>query len=452
MDPAATPAPAGGRGPTGTLAAMLRRLHAGGARLPEGLDPRGAAGAAPMAVRETVAGILAAVAERGDAALCELTARLDGVAVGPDRLRVPDEAVAAATAEVPAATQAALEAAAGRVRAYHQRQLAARNPAGFSADGIEVAERHVPVEAAGIYVPGGRAAYPSSVLMTVIPARVAGVRRVALCTPPGPAGVPPAVTLAAASLAGADEVYALGGAQAVAALAYGTATVPPVDVIAGPGNAWVAEAKRQVAAAGLVGIDGPAGPSELVVCCDGRADPAWAAADLVAQAEHGPGGRIVAVTWDPAWADALDAALAAAVTAAERAEEVRATLGEAGALVLTCDAEQALGVVEALAPEHLALFGPDAEALAGSVRRAGAVFVGAATPVALGDYVAGPSHVLPTGGAARFASALGVDTFRRHLHVVRVRGEPPALLGVAARLARAEGLGAHAASLEVRRR
>ncbi len=436
----------------GTLAAMLRRLHAGGSGLPEGLEPRTATGAPATAVRETVAEILAAVAERGDAALCELSARLDGVAATPERLRVPDEALAVATAEVPGATRAALETAAGRVRAYHQRQLAARNPAGFAEDGIEVTERHVPVDAAGIYVPGGRAAYPSSVLMTVIPARVAGVRRVALCTPPGPEGVPPPITLAAASLAGVDEVYALGGAQAVAALAFGTATVPPVDVIAGPGNAWVAEAKRQVAAAGLVGIDGPAGPSELVVCCDGDADPEWAATDLVAQAEHGPGGRIVAVTWDPAWADALDDAVAAVVAAAERVDEVRATLAEVGAVVLTRDAEEALAVVEALAPEHLALFGPGAEALAGSVRRAGAVFVGAGTPVALGDYVAGPSHVLPTGGAARFASALGVDTFRRHLHVVRVRGEPPALLGTAACLARAEGLEAHAASLEARRR
>jgi len=430
---------------------MLRRFQATGAGLPPEFVAWRGAPHVDEDLRRDVAAILGAVRERGDDALVECTARYDGVTLQPGQLRVAPEAIGEAAAQVAPEVRDALELAATRIRTYHRRQVAARNPTSLVGDGLEVLERHVAVGSAGIYVPGGRAAYPSSVLMCAVPARVAGVGRVALCIPPGPDGLPPAVTLAAAAVAGVDEVYALGGAQAIGALAYGTATVAPVDVIAGPGNRWVTEAKRQVAAAGVVGIDGPAGPSELVVIADGDAEPALVAADLVAQAEHGPGGRIVALTWDPAFADRLDDAVGAAVAAASRAAEIRRTLGEVGAIVVCDRPDTAVTLAEALAPEHLALVGREAEPLAERIERAGAVFVGAQAAVALGDYVAGPSHVLPTGGAARFASALGVDAFRRHLHVVRVTGDTAALRSAAVVLARAEGLDAHAASLEVRR-
>lgn len=430
---------------------MLRRFEATDAGLPGELRARGGTPVVDEDLHRAVAAILTAVRERGDDALVECSARYDGVTLTPGQLRVAPAVVADAVERVAPEVRDALELAATRIRTYHRRQLAARNPASLAGDGLEVQERHVPVAAAGIYVPGGRAAYPSSVLMGAIPARVAGVGRLALCSPPGPDGRPATVTLAAAAVAGVDEVYALGGAQAIAALAYGTATVGAVDVIAGPGNRWVTEAKRQVAAAGVVGIDGPAGPSELVVIAGGDAEPALVAADLVAQAEHGPGGRIVALTWDRVFADRLDSALTDTVAAASRAAEIRRTLAEAGATVVCDGPEAAVALAEALAPEHLALVGGEAEPLAERIERAGAVFVGAQAAVALGDYVAGPSHVLPTGGAARFASALGVDTFRRHLHVVRVAGDPIGLRAAAAVLARAEGLDAHAASLEARR-
>jgi histidinol dehydrogenase len=402
-------------------------------------------------VRDQVRAILADVRSGGDAAVRDLTERFAGVAI--DDLRVPPAELAAALAGLDAPLREALEVAADRIREYHEAQARVAPSAGIDRDGVSVAEMVVPVARAGLYVPGGRAAYPSTVLMTAIPARVAGVDEIALCVPPDHSGHVPDVTLAAAALVGVDEVYRVGGAQAVAALAYGTESIAPVDVVVGPGNPVVSIAKRDVAGAGVVGIDSPAGPSELVLVADAGAPPDLVAADLAAQAEHGPGGTAVLVTWDPALADAVDAALAAFVGGAARADEIRTTLDAGGHTLLVRDAEHALTVANRIAPEHLELMVAEPDALLPRVRNAGAVFCGAAAVTALGDYVAGANHVLPTGRAARFASALRVDDFRRHVHVVRATPDGAAGLGaVGAVIARAEGLEAHARSLELRTR
>jgi histidinol dehydrogenase len=311
-----------------------------------------------------------------------------------------------------------------------------------------VEERVRPVDRAGLYVPGGRAAYPSTVLMTAITAAVAGVPERVLCVPPGPDGSVPGVTLAAAELCGVEEVYRIGGAQAVAAMAYGTETIRAVDVVVGPGNAYVDAAKRLVAGRGVVAIDGPAGPSELVVIADADADPVQAALDLAAQAEHGPGGRAVVVAWDPHVLDAVTAALEGYLADGARVAEITATLATGGQAVLVRDAVQAVEVANLVAPEHLELLVADPDPLLSAVRHAGAVFVG--VPTAVGDYVAGPNHVLPTGGAARFASALRVDDFRTRVHVVRAAGDLDAVGSAAITLAGAEGLLAHARSVEHR--
>jgi len=428
---------------------VLSRLDLRGADA----DPRvaltpAATDAGPL---DAVHEIIAAVRAGGDGAVRELTERFDGARI--DDLRVPADEIAAASAHVDPTLRDALVHAAGRIREYHEGQAAVPEAVGIDRQGVSVTERVVPVDRVGLYVPGGRAAYPSTVLMTAIPARVAGVADLALCVPPARDGSVPAVTLAAAGIAGVDEVYRVGGAQAIAALAYGTETIGPVDVVVGPGNVYVSLAKHVLAAAGVVGIESIAGPSELVVVADGTAPPDFVAADLAAQAEHGPGGTAVLVTWDVALADAVDAALVALVDAATRREEIRSTLASGGRTVLVRDADHALGVVNQLAPEHLELVVRDAEALVPAVRNAGAVFVGAWAPTALGDYVAGANHVLPTGRAARFASALRVDDFRKHMHVVRADPEGVAVLGeVGAVIARAEGLGMHAWSLDVRTR
>ncbi len=399
-------------------------------------------------VEAAVAEILATVRSRGDAAVLEYTERFDGVR--PDPLRVPVEECERALTALDLHVRAALDHAATRIRAYHAAQAEA--PAvDFDAEGVRVTELTRPVARAGLYVPGGRAAYPSTVLMTAIPAGLAGVGERVLCVPPAADGSVPAVTLAAAALAGVEAVYRIGGAQAIAALAYGTESVVPVDVIVGPGNAYVDAAKRAVAAEGIVGIDGPAGPSELVVLADGSVDPAHAALDLAAQAEHGPGGTAVVVAWDDAVLEAVDEALRAYVERSPRHEEIRSTLATGGRAVRVADLDQAVAVANAVAPEHLELLLADAAAdaaLAG-IRHAGAVFV--RTPTALGDYVAGPNHVLPTGGAARFSSALRVDDFRTHVHVVRASDAGLAAVGpAAATIASAEGLAAHAASVTER--
>jgi histidinol dehydrogenase len=400
---------------------------------------------AVAAVRE----IIAAVRARGDDALRDLTARFDGATI--EALRVPPEEILAARDRVDAAVRDALGVAADRIRAYHEAQARAAAPEGLDRDGVSVTEIVVPVARVGVYVPGGRAAYPSTVLMTAIPARIAGVGEVALCVPPAADGSVPAVTLAAAALAGVDEVYRVGGAQAIAALAFGTESIRPVDVVVGPGNRYVSIAKREVAGAGAVGIESPAGPSELVVVADATAPPAAVAADLAAQAEHGPGGTAVLVTPDPAVVDEVERALTELLGAAGRVDEIRSTLGTGGRAVLVRDLPHALEVANLIAPEHLELMVEDPEALLPLVRNAGAVFCGATGATALGDYVAGANHVLPTGRTARFASALRVDDFRKHVHVVRATAAGAArLAAVGAVIARAEGLDVHARSLELR--
>jgi histidinol dehydrogenase len=393
-----------------------------------------------------VRAIIADVRDRGDAAVRELTERFDGCRV--DDLAVPADDVRAALDAIAPDLRAALEVATDRIREYHAAQLQGPEPA-IERDGITLREVAVPVDRAGLYVPGGRATYPSTVLMTAIPAHLAGVGERVLCVPPAPDGTVPTATLAAAALAGVTEVYRIGGAQAIAALAYGTETIRPVDVIVGPGNRYVALAKREVA--GTVGIDSFAGPSEVVVVADGSVPAAFVAADLLAQAEHGPGGSAVLVTWDPDVADAVDAAVDDLLIDAPRRDDITATLAAGGRAVVVDDALAALDAVNVIAPEHLELLTADPHALVPLVRNAGAVFVGPWAPAALGDYVAGVNHVLPTDRTARFASALRVDTFRKHIHVVDATEAGLAALAPHVRaLAAAEGLDAHARSVDVR--
>jgi histidinol dehydrogenase len=394
----------------------------------------------------SVRAIIADVRARGDVAVRELTERFDGCTL--DDLRVPVADVRAALDGAAPELRAALEVAADRIREYHAVQLETPEPT-VERDGITLREVAVPVDRAGLYVPGGRATYPSTVLMTAIPAQLAGVTERVLCVPPAADGAVPAATLAAAALAGVTEVYRIGGAQAIAALAYGTATIRPVDVIVGPGNRYVALAKREVA--GVVGIDSFAGPSEVVVVADGSVPAAFAAADLLAQAEHGPGGSAVLVTWVPEVADAVDAAVDDLLADAPRRADITATLTGGGRVVLVDDALAALDAVNVIAPEHLELLTADPHALVPLVRNAGAVFVGPWAPAALGDYVAGVNHVLPTARTARFASALRIDTFRKHIHVVDATEAGLTALAPHVRaLAAAEGLDAHGRSVDVR--
>jgi histidinol dehydrogenase len=316
-------------------------------------------------------------------------------------------------------------------------------------EGIVIRNLVRPVDRAGCYVPGGRAVYPSTVLMTAIPAQVAGVAEIALCVPPGPDGAVPAATLAAAALCGLDEVYRVGGAQAIAALAYGTASIAPVDVIVGPGNVYVTLAKREVA--GVVGIESTAGPSELVVVADESAPPDYVAIDLMAQAEHGPHGAALLVTWSEQLAEAVEEALERLLATSARREDIEATLATGGRVVLVDGPEQAMAVANVVAPEHLELMNTDPVALVPLVRHAGAVFCGHFAPAAVGDYVAGVNHVLPTARTARFSSALRVGNFMKHVHVVGL--DEAALARVApyvASFAEVEGLEAHALSVRMR--
>ncbi len=396
---------------------------------------------------EAVAAILAEVRSDGDAALARLTARFDGVV--PEALAVPAEECTAALERIPSELRAALEVAAERIRAYHAHE--ADRPAGpYAADGVTVRHLVRPVTRAGCYAPGGRARYPSTVLMCAVPARVAGVDEVVLCVPPGPDGRIDDATLAAAAVAGVDEVYAVGGAQAVAAMAFGTETIGAVDVIVGPGNRYVAEAKRQVS--GVVGVASAfAGPSEVVVVAGPTTPPDLAAIDLVVQAEHGPDGSAWLLTWSEEVADAVDAEVAAIVASSPRRADLEATLGGGGYAVLVDGPEQACAVSDVIAPEHLELLVDDAEDLLEHIHAAGAVFLGIDAPASIGDYLAGPNHVLPTNRTARFSSALRVDDFRKHIHAVTVGPEAVAELGPhVVVLAETEGLPAHAES--VRRR
>jgi histidinol dehydrogenase len=414
-------------------------------------DPRAVLAEAMAPVNEPVDAvrrIIERVRAEGDDAVRAFTLEFDGCAI--EDLRVPASELTAALDGLDPELRTALEQSAARIRGYHEAQAAAQGPVAYEQDGVSVEELLRPVDRVGLYVPGGRAAYPSTVLMTAIPASVAGVPETVLCVPPDRHGKVPSVTLAAAALAGVDAVFRVGGAQAVAAMAYGTESIPKVDLIVGPGNIFVSIAKREVAGAGVVGIESPAGPSVLVVVADGHAPPALVAADLAAQAEHGPNGKAILVTWDEAVADAVERALDG-IVADSATDELGVTLESVGRTVLVRDADQAIDVANLLAPEHLQIVTDDADARIGAVRNAGAVFVGPYAPTALGDYAAGANHVLPTGGAARFASALRVDDFRKHLHVVRATPEGSAALSrQAAVVARAEGLDEHARSLDLR--
>lgn len=392
-------------------------------------------------VREAVRAIVEDVRRNGDAALTRLTRRFDRFDLGPEGPRVGEEALAAARAACGADALSALELAAARIRSFHERQIP-RALDYRDEQGVRLGLRWGPVDAVGLYVPGGTAAYPSSVLMSAIPAKVAGCPRIAMAAP-APGGEVDPLVLAAARIAGVDEVYRLGGAQAVAALAYGTATIAPVDKIVGPGNAYVAEAKRQVF--GHVGIDTIAGPSEIVILADAGADPSWIAADLLSQAEHDERAQAILVTDDAGLADAVGREVERQLTLLSRAAIARASWEREGAVILARSLDSAAALVDRLAPEHLELMVAEPERLAGRIRHAGAIFLGRFTPEVIGDYVGGPNHVLPTGRSARFASGLGVLDFMKRTTLLGCdEASFRQLAPAAARLAQAEGLEAHA--------
>jgi len=419
----------------------------GSDRDPAELLPR-APVAAVQAARAEVRDLVADVAARGDAAVADAARRFDGTEAAPAAWRATAAELTAAERALDPELRAALADAIERVRAFHQ----AQRPADLvwsGRPGARLVQRFVPLRRAGVYAPGGRAAYPSSVVMNVVPAQAAGVDGIALATPPGPGGRGHPAVLAAAKLLGVDEVWLLGGAQAVAALACGTQTVPAVDSVTGPGNLYVALAKREVA--DRVRVDGFAGPTEVAVLADATADPLLVAVDLVAQAEHDPLAACLLVTDDPDLWKAVEPLLAEEVAAAAHRDRVQAALAGQSAVVLCDDRAAMLRVAEAFAPEHLELLVRDPGELAGRVRNAGAVFVGPWTPVALGDYAAGSNHVLPTGGTARFAAGLSTFDFLRAVQVAEFdRDALAAAAPTVAALARAEGLPAHGRAVAAR--
>jgi histidinol dehydrogenase len=394
-----------------------------------------------------VAAILADVKRRGDAALIDYTARFDRVALAPDGLRVGAAEIAAATAACQPDTLGALHTAAERIRDYHRRQMPA-DAQYTDAQGIALGWRWTAVDSAGLYVPGGTAALFSSVLMNAVPAKVAGVPRLVVCMPM-PEGKTHPLMLAACAIAGVDEVYRVGGAQAIGALAYGTASIRAVDKIVGPGNAYVASAKKQVF--GSVGIDMVAGPSEVTVVADAANDPAWIAADLLAQAEHDAAAQSVLITDDAAFADRVVAAVDGELKRLPRGAIAARSWADHGLVIVVDDILAAAPLVDRIAPEHLELAVADPKPLLDRVRHAGAIFIGRYTPEAVGDYVAGPSHVLPTSGSARFSSGLGVFDFLKRTSLIGCTAEGLRAIGTdALRMAEAEALDAHAASIAVR--
>lgn len=416
-----------------------------GAALTRLLDRSTETGAAVEArVRE----IVDAVRRRGDEALLAYTRRFDDLEVTEAAaLEMPLARLQEALATVTAPERDALRAAAARIRDFHRRQLE-RSWEYEDAEGNRLGQRVTPLERVGLYVPGGKAAYPSSVLMTAIPAKVAGVDELVMVVPT-PSGAVNPLVLAAAALAEVDRVFTIGGAQAVAALAFGTATVPAVDKIVGPGNIYVAVAKRLVF--GRVGIDMIAGPSEVVVVCDATADAQWVAADLFAQAEHDEIAQSIMITPDPDMLAAVRRAIDDLLPQMERSEIIRASLENHGALIRVRDLREAAAITNRIAPEHLELLVEQPRALVEEIRHAGAIFLGAHSAESLGDYCAGPNHVLPTSGTARFSSPLGVYDFQKRSSIVMCSPEGAArIAGTAAVLARAEGLGAHARSAELR--
>lgn len=395
---------------------------------------------------EKVAHLLEQVRLEGDAALLRLSEAFDGVR--PDPLRVPETRLQEAWEGLPTPLQEALTLAHGRILAFHQQQRPA-DLAIRGAHGERLGRRWRPVERAGLYVPGGRAAYPSTVLMNAIPAQVAGVERIVMVTPPGRDGEPNATVLAAAHLAGVREVYRVGGAQAIGALAWGTESIPRVDVISGPGNLWVTLAKKAVY--GRVGIDSLAGPSEVLVIADHSARADQVAADLMAQAEHDPLAAAILITTSKELAAALPGAVEAQLTDHPRAAIVRQALSDWGLIVVCNDLDEAVRLSDAFAPEHLELLVEHPEPLADQIRHAGAIFLGAFSPEAVGDYLAGPNHTLPTSGTARFSGALSVESFLRHTSLIGFNREALNATGKAVmELARSEGLHSHAESVRLR--
>lgn len=400
-------------------------------------------------VSRDVTAILKRVRAEGDTALADYTKRFDRHDLDVSGWAVTPAETRAALDVLSTELRDALELAAARITAYHEKQRPQDSDA-IDAAGVRLGARWSAVDAAGLYVPGGRAAYPSSLLMNVIPAKVAGVRRIAMVTPTPNGEINPLV-LAAAQIAGIEEIWRVGGAQAVAALAYGTDRIKPVDVITGPGNAWVAEAKRQLY--GVVGIDMVAGPSEIVVVADGQNDPEWTAVDLLSQSEHDPTSQSILFTDDAAFADAVAAAVEQQLPKLTTRVVATESWNANGAIILVRDLDEAMPLVDRLAPEHLELAVDDPEPLFAQVRHAGSVFLGRMTPEAVGDYVAGPNHVLPTGRRARFSSGLSVLDFMKRTSFLSLDAKSIAAIGPAAvALATAEGLPAHAASVALRLR
>ncbi len=398
-------------------------------------------------VEQAVRAIIADVAARGDAALIALTQKFDRVDLGTIGMRVRSDELEAATAACEAAALDALKLARDRIEVYHRRQLP-KDDRWTDPLGVELGHRWTAIEAVGLYVPGGTAAYPSSVLMNAVPAKVAGCPRVVMVVP-APDGKLNPLVLAAAKLAGVDEIYRIGGAQAVAALAYGTATIAPVAKIVGPGNAYVAAAKRLVF--GRVGIDMIAGPSEVLIIADRDANPEWIAADLLAQAEHDTAAQSILITDDAALAGAVEQAVEGQLKTLPRGAVAAASWRDFGAVILVGALEDAVALTDAIAPEHLEIETHDPEPLAAKIRNAGAIFLGSHTPEAIGDYVAGSNHVLPTARSARFSSGLGVLDFMKRTSILRLDADALGRLGPAAiALGQAEGLDAHARSVAMR--
>ncbi len=399
-------------------------------------------------IENSVRAILGDVRARGDRAVLEYTQKFDRVEVADlAQLEIGTDELGRALAALPAELGSALRAAAERIRRFHEKQLTSSWEY-TESDGTRLGQRVTPLDRAGLYVPGGKASYPSSVLMNAIPAKVAGVRELVMVSPT-PGGERNPLVLAAAALAGVDRVFAIGGAQAVGALAYGTDRVPRVDKIVGPGNAYVAAAKRQVF--GTVGIDMIAGPSEILVICDGRTPVDWIAMDLFSQAEHDEIAQAILLCPDASFLDAVESSIARLLTQMKRSDVISASLAGRGALIQVRDLGEACEIANRIAPEHLELSVEDPDALLPAIRHAGAIFLGRNTSEAIGDYCAGPNHVLPTSGTARFSSPLGVYDFQKRTSLIGVSGQGAMSLGrVAAVLARGEGLQAHAKSAEYR--
>jgi len=429
---------------------MIKRLDSSQAdfwsALEQRLDWEGVSDAEVTAI---VREILQAVKARGDAAVVEYTNRFDRMEVeSVAELEIPAKRLAAALERIPAEQRRALERAAERVRAYHERQK--QDSWSYTeTDGTLLGQQVTPLDRAGLYVPGGKAAYPSSVLMNALPAKVAGVEELIMVVPT-PAGEVNDLVLAAAAVAEVDRVFAVGGAQAVAALAYGTETIPRVDKIVGPGNIFVATAKGMLF--GTVGIDMIAGPSEILVVCDGHTPPDWIAMDLFSQAEHDEDAQSILLSPDGLFLDAVEESIERLLPEMERAEIIRTSLGSRGALIKVADMEEAVSVANFIAPEHLELSVEDPQSLVPKIRHAGAIFMGRHTAEAVGDYCAGPNHVLPTSRTARFSSPLGVYDFQKRSSLIMCSPEGAAALSeTAAVLARGEGLTAHARSAEYRK-